>query len=70
MPRKTDSAQLVIHLASESERELVHKQAKKRGYKITADYLRDLISRDMTEAGDPHKFDVDRGGNRREPQSA
>ena len=51
---------------SVDERERVHEIARSRGYKITSDYIRALIEADAQVHGDNFKFDIDRGGNRRE----
>ncbi len=56
---------IIINL-SDAEREHVHTLARNRGFKITSDYLRSLIEADAKAQGDGFKFEVNRGGYRRE----
>lgn len=49
---------------SPGERDQVHALARKRGFRITSDYLRHLIEEDAKAHGDEMKFTVDRGGYR------
>jgi hypothetical protein len=49
---------------SASERDQVHDLARRRGYKITSDYLRALIEADAAAHGEVIEFEVDRGGYR------
>ncbi len=65
MPRKTDKTAMSI-LMTKDEISAVNELARSAGFKITADYIRSLISRDAEVRGKSIQFDVDRGGNRRE----
>lgn len=49
---------------STKERDEVHKLARQRGYKITSDYLRDLIIADAKAHNIEIEFDLNRGGYR------
>lgn len=63
MPRK--EGKKAVHISvTESELERVNQAAKQRGFKVTADYLRDLIEKDMAAHGEDFKFEVNRGGYR------
>lgn len=50
---------------SEDELTFVHEVAKERGHIVTADYVRELIERDVKAHGKEFNFTVDRGGDRR-----
>lgn len=64
MPRSSGSKPFHIAM-TEEEKELVKGFAQERGFKVTADYIRNLIEQDRARLGKPFKFDVDRGGYRR-----
>lgn len=63
MPRKEGKKYLNVAM-TESELQTVHSLAQRRGYKITADYIRDLIIQDARSHGEDMTFNVDRGGYR------
>jgi hypothetical protein len=64
MPRKPDSRGLNITMRQE-DLEVVKKTAQKRGFKVTSDYLRNLIEKDKEAHNEPFKFTVNRGGYRK-----
>jgi hypothetical protein len=59
--RKTTN--VMINVKPE-ERDYVNELARKRGYKITSDFIRALIEGEAAAAGDDFKFEVNRGGYR------
>lgn len=63
--KKTKDSAVVINVSGD-EREKVNELARKRGYKITSDYLRMLISEDAKKHNLNVDFDVNRGGWRGE----
>jgi hypothetical protein len=63
MPRKAGRSALSVPM-TDDELDQVHKLAKNRGYKVTADYIRNLIEMDAKGQGQSFKFKVDRGGYR------
>lgn len=64
MPRKEGQKNLSITM-SEDELAFVHEVAKDRGHIVTADYVRELIERDIKAHGKEFNFTVNRGGDRR-----
>lgn len=63
MARKDEMKPLHI-LVSESNRTRINKYALSKGFKVTADYIRELIERDMQANGEDINLSVDRGGYR------
>lgn len=60
----TDKKVLLAINVTEDEREQVHALARLQGYKITSDFIRDLIIDKANQVGFDLEFDVDRGGDR------
>lgn len=59
-----------LHISvPKGKREQITDYAKKRGYPVYADYIRELIERDMRKHKEAIDLDVDRGGDRREKAS-
>ena len=59
-----------LHISvPKGKREQITDHAKKRGYLIYADYIRELIERDMRKHHEPIDLEVDRGGDRRSAAS-
>lgn len=52
-------------LVSEENRSRINAFAAKKGHKVTADYIRNLIESDMRADGEDINLSVDRGGWRR-----
>ena len=69
MPRKQGQTGLQIPM-SKAELEFVNSFARKRGKKITSDYVRALIEADMAAHGEAFTFEVDRGGFRERKETA
>lgn len=67
MPRKVGQTALSIPM-SHDEIASVHNTAKRRGYAVTADYVRALLERDIQSDNQEFRFEVDRGGDRRVPK--
>lgn len=65
MPRKEGSVPLHIIVSAE-DRERINTFAASKGFKVTADYIRNLIEKDMQANGEEIDLAVDRGGYRRE----
>lgn len=64
MPRKDGMTPIHI-LVSEENRARINAFATKKGHKVTADYIRNLIEADMKADGEEIDLSVDRGGWRR-----
>ena len=64
MPRKSGQTALSIPM-SHDEIASVHSAAKRRGYAVTADYVRALLEHDIQSDNQGFCFEVDRGGDRR-----
>lgn len=67
MPRKEGTKHLQIYMAQEAL-DAVNEHARSKGYKITSEYLRDLIQKDIEADGKSIDFGIDRGGWRGEPK--
>ena len=63
---KRTVVQLPIYL-SETQRDAVHEYARRRGFAVTADYIRELIAEDMTRNGEAIDLRIERGGDRTPP---
>ncbi len=64
MPRVTGQTALSIPMSHE-EVLVVHAAAKRRGYVVTADYVRALLEHDIQSDSSEFRFEVNRGGDRR-----
>lgn len=64
MPRKVGQVALSIPM-SRDEIASVHSAAKRRGYAVTADYVRALLERDIQSDDRGFRFEINRGGDRR-----
>ena len=67
MPRAQGTKHLQVYMTQEAL-ESVNEQAREKGYKITSEYLRDLIKKDIEGDGKSIDFGVDRGGYRGGPK--
>lgn len=63
MPRKADASSITLLISAEN-REKINAFAASQGFKITADYLRNLIEADMRSKGVDINLSPDRGGYR------
>lgn len=63
MPRKQGTKHIQIYLSQEALEE-VTQHARDKGYKVTTEYVRDLIQKDMEGDGKVIDFGIDRGGYR------
>lgn len=63
MPRK-DGMKPIHILVTEESRRRINTYAEKRGFRVTADYIRHLIMEDMRAHDEEIDLDVDRGGYR------
>lgn len=63
MPLKRGQKKIIIAV-SEKQRSAVHSLSEKRGFSITADYIRRLIEADAESVGIALDLSVDRGGYR------
>lgn len=61
MSKKTTMIAVSVY---DHERESVNEMARRRGFKITSDYLRSLIEADAKAHGEEFHFEVNRGGYR------
>lgn len=68
MPRKEGMKPIHI-LVQDEQRQKINAFAAKRGFKMTSDYIRSLIQKDMRDLGEDIELnDVDRGGYRGGPK--
>lgn len=63
MPRK-DGMKPIHILVSGEQRDQIAAFADKQGFKVTSDYIRSLIQKDMKDNGEAIDLSVDRGGHR------
>jgi hypothetical protein len=68
MPRKEGMKPIHI-LVSDENRSRINAFANKKGHKVTADYIRNLIEADMRASGEDIDLSVDRGGWRGDKDS-
>ena len=63
MPKKASTTAIALLMSFEN-RERINAFAASQGYKVTSDYIRNLIETDMKAKGADIDLSVDRGGYR------